>query len=48
MMKVVPQAQLMEEAEKLAETLLEKAPLAIAMAKRAIRASMGYESAGWT
>ena len=39
-MKVVPQAQLMEEAEKLAETLLEKAPLAIAMAKRAIRASM--------
>lgn len=39
-MKVVPQAQLMEEAEKLAKIMAEKAPLAIALAKRAIRASM--------
>lgn len=39
-MKVVPQEQLMEETKKLAQIMLEKAPLATAMAKRAIRASM--------
>ena len=41
---VVPQEQLMEEAKKLAEKLLQKGPVALSLAKKGIKASMDLDT----